>query len=206
MYSNDSTISEKYPFGIHSFGLTEEQQEAKSRHFIDLIKNAKPNASFPKNRWQFDILAELLYDNFPRAATLHFFNVEYVYYFVNRYHFGLADGLPKRTKQEVRAYLNALIEDGFLVAWGERHYKKTARTHYIEPEQPEPEKNTYNAYGYGWLDGSLHGDAAVRRSLRNILQHDEPVSAEHARTWLQPFSPWRALAAAHLWAALRLQA
>ncbi|HLR77502.1 MAG TPA: AlkA N-terminal domain-containing protein [Burkholderiaceae bacterium] len=60
--------------------------------------------------------------------------------------------------------------------------------------------------GYGWLDGSLHGDAAVRRSLRNILQHDEPVSAEHARTWLQPFSPWRALAAAHLWAALRLQA
>lgn len=60
--------------------------------------------------------------------------------------------------------------------------------------------------GFGWLDGSLHGDAAVRRSLRTLLQHDEPVSAEYARTWLMPFSPWRALAAAHLWAALKVQA
>lgn len=60
--------------------------------------------------------------------------------------------------------------------------------------------------GYGWLDGSLHGDAAVRRGLRMLLKHDDPVSADMTREWLMEFSPWRALAAAHLWASLKLQA
>lgn len=60
--------------------------------------------------------------------------------------------------------------------------------------------------GYGWLDGSLHGDVAVRRSLRTLLQHEEPITAEFTRDWLAAFAPWRALAAAHLWAALKLQA
>lgn len=60
--------------------------------------------------------------------------------------------------------------------------------------------------GYGWLDGSLHGDVAVRRSLRALLQHEEPVTAEFTRDWLTTFAPWRALVAAHLWAALKLQA
>lgn len=60
--------------------------------------------------------------------------------------------------------------------------------------------------GYGWLDGSLHGDAAVRRSLASLLQKDGPVSQDETRAWLAAFSPWRALAAAHLWAGLKLQA
>ncbi len=60
--------------------------------------------------------------------------------------------------------------------------------------------------GYGWLDGSLHGDAAVRRSLRTLLQHEDPVTQDYARDWLMAFSPWRALAAAHLWASQSLQA
>lgn len=60
--------------------------------------------------------------------------------------------------------------------------------------------------GYGWLDGSLHGDAAVRRSLTTLLQHREPVSADYTREWLSAFAPWRALAAAHLWAAQKVQA
>ena len=60
--------------------------------------------------------------------------------------------------------------------------------------------------GYGWLDGSLHGDAAVRRALRTLLEHESPVRPEHAREWLMAFSPWRALAAAHLWASQKLQA
>lgn len=60
--------------------------------------------------------------------------------------------------------------------------------------------------GYGWLDGSLHGDAAVRRSLRTLTRHDGPISANATRDWLASFSPWRALAAAHLWAANKLQA
>lgn len=60
--------------------------------------------------------------------------------------------------------------------------------------------------GYGWLDGSLHGDAAVRRALQTILTRDKPVSQNDARDWLATFSPWRALAAAHLWASQKLQA
>lgn len=54
--------------------------------------------------------------------------------------------------------------------------------------------------GYGWLDGSLHGDVAVRRNLQRLLgRTDKPDAAETER-WLAAFSPWRALVAAHLWA------
>lgn len=52
--------------------------------------------------------------------------------------------------------------------------------------------------GYGWLDGSLHGDAAVRRAIRTLMQCSE-LDEKAAELWLQPFSPWRAILAAHLW-------
>ena len=55
--------------------------------------------------------------------------------------------------------------------------------------------------GYGWLDGSLHGDVAVRRSLQRLLGEAEPIDASRTATWLAQFSPWRALVGAHLWAA-----
>lgn len=54
--------------------------------------------------------------------------------------------------------------------------------------------------GYGWLDGSLHGDAGVCRGLQRLLHQADRVPAEQARQWLAGFAPWRALAAAHLWA------
>lgn len=60
--------------------------------------------------------------------------------------------------------------------------------------------------GFGWLDGSLHGDVAVRRNLQRLLvemnkYHDDGKLSElDAKTWLAAFSPWRALVAAHLWA------
>lgn len=54
--------------------------------------------------------------------------------------------------------------------------------------------------GFGWLDGSLHGDIVVRRSLQTLLGQPEKLSEEAARRWLSEFSPWRALVAAHLWA------
>ncbi len=54
--------------------------------------------------------------------------------------------------------------------------------------------------GFGWLDGSLHGDAAVRRTLRTLLGGAEKIDAARTRDWLAGFSPWRALVAAHLWA------
>ncbi|PKM11177.1 MAG: 3-methyladenine DNA glycosylase 2 [Gammaproteobacteria bacterium HGW-Gammaproteobacteria-3] len=54
--------------------------------------------------------------------------------------------------------------------------------------------------GFGWLDGSLHGDAGVRRGLQTLLGIADKVTEDHAQQWLAPFSPWRALIAAHLWA------
>lgn len=53
--------------------------------------------------------------------------------------------------------------------------------------------------GFNWLDGSLHGDVAVRRGLQRLLDRAERVSEDETRRWLEPFSPWRALVAAHLW-------
>jgi DNA-3-methyladenine glycosylase II len=54
--------------------------------------------------------------------------------------------------------------------------------------------------GFGWLDGSLHADAAVRRGLQSLLATAGPISEKQAKAWLADFSPWRALLAAHLWA------
>lgn len=54
--------------------------------------------------------------------------------------------------------------------------------------------------GFGWLDGSLHGDAGVRRGLEALLGDSGKITEDQARQWLAPFSPWRALVAAHLWA------
>lgn len=54
--------------------------------------------------------------------------------------------------------------------------------------------------GFGWLDGSLHGDVAVRRKLQRLLGCRQPVDAAFTQKWLAAFSPWRALVAAHLWA------
>lgn len=54
--------------------------------------------------------------------------------------------------------------------------------------------------GFARLDGSLHGDAAVRRQLQRLLGAEEKLGQAFVRDWLLPFAPWRALVAAHLWA------
>jgi DNA-3-methyladenine glycosylase II len=54
--------------------------------------------------------------------------------------------------------------------------------------------------GFARVDGSLHGDAAVRRQLQRLLGAPEKLSQAEVRDWLLPFAPWRALVAAHLWA------
>ncbi|MDO8789290.1 MAG: AlkA N-terminal domain-containing protein [Sulfuritalea sp.] len=54
--------------------------------------------------------------------------------------------------------------------------------------------------GFGWLDGSLHGDVAVRRKLQILLRAPEKLGEDFTRRWLADFTPWRALVAAHLWA------
>ncbi len=60
--------------------------------------------------------------------------------------------------------------------------------------------------GFGWLDGSLHGDVAVRRGIQRLLQADADLGLAEAQDWLAPFAPWRALVAAHLWAMQALNA
>lgn len=54
--------------------------------------------------------------------------------------------------------------------------------------------------GFGWLDGSLHGDAAVRRGMQTLLDSPDKVDENAAEVWLAQFSPWRALIGAHIWA------
>jgi len=54
--------------------------------------------------------------------------------------------------------------------------------------------------GFARMDGSLHGDAAVRRKLQALLGHDTPPTPRETQAWLAQFAPWRALVAALLWA------
>ncbi len=65
--------------------------------------------------------------------------------------------------------------------------------------------------GFGRLDGSLHGDVAVRKALGALLHQGSssapaPATPQEAEAWLAPLSPWRALVAAHLWASLSMSA
>lgn len=53
--------------------------------------------------------------------------------------------------------------------------------------------------GFGWLDGGLEGDVAVRRGLQRLLGLEKAPGERETREWLVPFQPWRALVAAHLW-------
>lgn len=53
--------------------------------------------------------------------------------------------------------------------------------------------------GFNYLDGSLHGDVAVRRNLQPLLNMEAQPTAKETEKWLMEFSPWRALVAAHLW-------
>ena len=54
--------------------------------------------------------------------------------------------------------------------------------------------------GFAQMDGSLHGDVAVRRKLQALLGHDTPPTPKETQAWLAQFAPWRALVAALLWA------
>ncbi len=59
--------------------------------------------------------------------------------------------------------------------------------------------------GFAWLDGSLHGDVAVRRNLQRLLRREDKLGEKETEEWLRPFAPWRALVAAHLWAMKRIE-
>lgn len=54
--------------------------------------------------------------------------------------------------------------------------------------------------GFAQMDGSLHGDVAVRRKLQALLGLETQPTAKETQAWLAQFAPWRALVAALLWA------
>ncbi|MDQ8020512.1 MAG: hypothetical protein REI94_01635 [Moraxellaceae bacterium] len=56
--------------------------------------------------------------------------------------------------------------------------------------------------GFACADASLHGDVALRKALQHLLQRNEKPAIGETEAWLQQFSPWRSLVAAHLWASL----
>lgn len=95
-----------------------------------------------------------------------------------------------------------LLENLSAVLPVEEMYQKLAKVRGIGPWT----MNYMFLRGYGWLDASLEGDVAVRRGLQKLLNLSDKLTAQQTQQWLAPFSPWRALIAAHLWAFSNTQA
>ncbi|MHB8236570.1 MAG: DNA-3-methyladenine glycosylase family protein [Acidithiobacillus ferrivorans] len=107
------------------------------------------------------------------------------------------------TKSKTLLKLSALVADDKLPldVWAETLPVDAIRTQLEAVRGIGPWTVNYALLrGYGWLDGSLHGDAAVRRGLQTLLNSPEKICEEEASTWLAQFSPWRALIGAHIWA------
>jgi DNA-3-methyladenine glycosylase II len=60
--------------------------------------------------------------------------------------------------------------------------------------------------GFGAADCSLHGDVAVRKALARLRGDDVAPTIKQAQIMLAEFAPYRSLAAAHLWASLKISA
>jgi len=94
-----------------------------------------------------------------------------------------------------------------LDAWQENLPVDTLRERLLDIRGIGPWTVNYTLLrGFGWLDGSLHGDVAVRRGMQILLDRPDKISEKAAQQWLAEFSPWRALLAAHLWALKSLAA
>jgi len=97
-----------------------------------------------------------------------------------------------------------LVADGLLPldAWRRDTPAERIRAHLLALRGIGPWTVDYTLLrGFALVDGSLHGDVAVRRGLQRLLEREEKIGADEAKHWLADFAPWRALAAAHLWAA-----
>lgn len=108
-----------------------------------------------------------------------------------------------RTKAETLLTLSRLIHAGELPleSWQESLPVEQATHHLLGIRGIGPWTVNYALLrGFAWMDGSLHGDAAVRRGLKMLYGGTEDFNEKQAQDWLSSFSPWRALVAAHLWA------
>jgi len=107
------------------------------------------------------------------------------------------------TKANTLITLSKLIEDGLLPVneWVDSPAEHEIRERLLAIRGIGPWTVNYALLrGFGFLDGSLHGDVAVRRNLQALLGRAGKIGEEEAKQWLEEFSPWRALVAAHLWA------
>ena len=107
-----------------------------------------------------------------------------------------------RTKTQTLKALSQHVDRGLLPldAWADAPPPEEIRARLLAFRGVGPWTVSYVLLrGFGWLDGSLHGDVAVRRKLQALLACPEAVTEVAARRWLMEFSPWRALVAAHLW-------
>lgn len=107
-----------------------------------------------------------------------------------------------QTKAQTLRALSKLVEERLLPldSWAEHPPVDEIRAQLSKVRGIGPWTINYTLLrGFGWLDGSLHGDAAVRRKLQLMLGAEEKLSEVFVHKWLAEFSPWRALVAAHLW-------
>lgn len=108
-----------------------------------------------------------------------------------------------RTKARTLLNLIALVEQGGLPLdeWADAPPVEAIRTRLLAVRGIGPWTVSYTLLrGYAALDGSLHGDVAVRNKLQQLLALPERISEADTERWLAQFAPWRALVAAHLWA------
>lgn len=113
-----------------------------------------------------------------------------------------ATGLS-RTKARTLLSLSTLVEQGELPldAWADAPPVDIIRARLLAVRGIGPWTVSYTLLrGYAALDGSLHGDVAVRNKLQQLLALPERVTEAETERWLAQFAPWRALVAAHLWA------
>jgi DNA-3-methyladenine glycosylase II len=108
-----------------------------------------------------------------------------------------------RTKARTLLSLSALVARGELPLddWADAPPVDLIRSRLIAVRGIGPWTVSYTLLrGYAALDGSLHGDVAVRNKLQQLLDLPERLSEAETERWLAQFAPWRALVAAHLWA------
>lgn len=112
-----------------------------------------------------------------------------------------AAGFSATKVRTIRTLSDAVVEGALpLDAWAVAPDAEEIRARLREVRGIGPWTISYALLrGFGWLDGSLHGDVAVRRNLQLLLGRTEKLTEAETEAWLAQFSPWRALVAAHLW-------
>ncbi|MGD8475880.1 MAG: 3-methyladenine DNA glycosylase 2 [Burkholderiales bacterium] len=113
-----------------------------------------------------------------------------------------------RAKAQTLIGLSQQIASGALALaeWADDPDAEQIREHLIKLRGIGPWTVNYALLrGFGHLDGSLHGDVAVRRNLRALLNREDKIGEAEAQSWLAAFTPWRALVAAHLWAMKKVE-